>query len=345
MGRTGESEVKDIATLEMQYRGLVPLATRFAAELSSQVLKLAEDNRIPLGFPIQSRVKQWPSIEEKLERIAPEIHDITDLQDLVGLRVILLFMRDVERFSEMLDSTFDIVRKYDTQERLKEDQFGYSSVHVVVRISPAWLHVPTFSGMDVLSAEIQIRTVAQHMWAEVSHLLQYKQKASVPKDLLRSIYRVSALLEAVDLEYDRILEERDVYREQALTDEETQRLNVDLLEKLLDSMLPAENKYGDEDLSRLLTDLKRCGVVDSKGLRELIHAYRDQALVEDRQIAKKRQKEVQSQGDEDTPPERLARGIYFTHAGLVRVMLELAFDYRVSRSGEQIGFSEESGSS
>lgn len=59
--------------------------------------------------------------------------------------------------------------------------------------------------MSGLKAEVQVRTVTQHVWAAASHVLQYKQEASVPLPVRRSIYRVSALLETVDLEFERVL--------------------------------------------------------------------------------------------------------------------------------------------
>jgi ppGpp synthetase/RelA/SpoT-type nucleotidyltranferase len=59
--------------------------------------------------------------------------------------------------------------------------------------------------------ELQLRTLAQHIWAVASHKLQYKREASVPVPIRRSINRVSALLEMVDLEFDRVLLEREQY--------------------------------------------------------------------------------------------------------------------------------------
>ena len=54
------------------------------------------------------------------------------------------------------------MKQYDTSERLKDDQFGYSSIHIVAALPSEWLKVPTMSGLEDLKAEIQVRTLAQH---------------------------------------------------------------------------------------------------------------------------------------------------------------------------------------
>ena len=70
------------------------------------------------------------------------------------------------------------------------------------------------------------------------HTLQYKQEDSVPAPMRRAIHRVSALLEVVDLEFERLLKERESYRSDSGPINTDAILNVDLLEHLLDALLP-----------------------------------------------------------------------------------------------------------
>ncbi len=105
--------------------------------------------------------------------------------------MVLQFTRDVERVCSLIEGNFDILDRYDTVKRLKEDQFGYSSVHFVVELPTEWLAVPTMKGLANLKAEIQVRTTAQHIWAEASQTLQYKNEKAVPPTLRRAIYRIS----------------------------------------------------------------------------------------------------------------------------------------------------------
>ncbi|WP_420266646.1 hypothetical protein [Candidatus Magnetominusculus dajiuhuensis] len=53
--------------------------------------------------------------------------------------------------------------------------------------------------------EIQVRTLAQHLWAAASHYLNYKERKDVASPFLRPMGRISALLDMVDDEYDRLL--------------------------------------------------------------------------------------------------------------------------------------------
>ena len=217
------------------------------------------------------------------------------------------------------------MKNYDTSDRLNTDQFGYSSTHLVVELPDSWLAVPTFSQMKGSRAEIQIRTTAQHIWAAASHTLQYKQEGSVPAPVRRAIHRVSALLEMVDLEFERLLEQRESYRSEAGQVAPDATLNVDLLENLLDSLLPEHNKNpGSEPYAELLRDLAQFKVVDRKGLTELINKHLPAALIAD-ELQLEKLKEHPEEIPELSSPSRQASGVFFTHAGLTRECLREAF--------------------
>ena len=118
---------------------------------------------------------------------------------------------------------------------MTEGQFGYQSWHYVIAFPEKWLSVPSLCDFRGLRAELQLRTIAQHLWAAASHKLQYKAESSVPLPIRRSIHRVSALLETVDLEFDRVLQEREDYLKQAASRQPTKPINVDVLAQILDS--------------------------------------------------------------------------------------------------------------
>ena len=244
----------------------------------------------------------------------------------MGLRLIFLFKRDADSICSLVHDTFTVIKQEDTRSRLKEDQFGYASFHFVIKVPESWLVVPAFSSFGDLKAEIQIRTVAQHLWADASHILQYKNELNIPAPIRRSINRVSALLETVDLEFERVLDEKDIYRQTLNPRDIDQTLNTDSLELLLDSMLPAKNKdeIDGENYEELLADLRRFGVTTTEDLINIINGNKE-AILEEDAMEVRRQIHDNVAAYSENPERILIKGVFFTHVGLVRCALQRQF--------------------
>ncbi|MFB9110682.1 GTP pyrophosphokinase [Flavobacterium gyeonganense] len=326
----------DLNSLEIEYKSLKPKFNRLKDSIIIQVEELLELENIPLGFPIQNRTKSWDSIVNKVESKRFNIKSsITELQDIVGLRVILLFNKDVENVCKLIEDNLTKIKRYNTSEKLLDNQFGYASEHFVVKIPEAWISVPTFKDLGGLVAEIQVRTLSQHTWAEASKQLQYKQEENIPRELFRSIGRVSALLETVDLELDRLLDQREKYKNLLSSNLSTainQTLNVDILESLLNEKLPPDNKAYFENYSELIEDLRIFNINTSEELEKLINDYLMIALESDEEFVNSN-----SYNDEDGEDmERATRGVFLSHVGLIREMLdkrdpEKWLDFNMSR--------------
>ena len=321
--------------LKKDYDSKKDSAGRFCSALVEQIKGLIFSEHISLAVPIESRVKSWSSICGKIERSNLELEDIFQLNDLVGIRLILLFKRDLDRCRKSIEENLEIIEKEDTASRLDESQFGYQSYHYVIKFPKLWLSLPTFSDFSEYKAEIQIRTIAQHIWAAASHNLQYKHEDNVPKTVRRSIYRVSALLETVDLEFERVLSEREEYVKELKPETQDEKLNVDLLKKILDAHLPIENRDDDESYSELIQDLSERGITKSSELISLIKEQIEQALKDDARRAQNIQN-VSTKGwaiFTKSLIDRTSRGIYHNHTSLIKVMIENKFN-SVQRKGE-----------
>lgn len=312
----------DIDILREEYNSIRPAAQRLANTIVDQLKELVTTESITLGVPLDFRIKEWSSVQDKIERNHLYLQTITELSDLIGIRIILLFQRDISRMCSSIANTFVVVSQEDTSDRLSEAQFGYRSLHYILKPPDAWLTMPTFRNCERFVIEIQIRTLAQHIWAAASHELQYKQEHNVPPPVRRSIHRVSALLETVDLEFERLLQERDTYVAEVAPASVNEELNVDLLAKILASRLPLQNIKSDEPYSELLSDLSVLGIKTSGALLKIIDKHLDDALAEDAAKVDRRRKEGRCLG---TTQERIDRGVFFGHVGLIRGMLEKAF--------------------
>lgn len=265
--------------LRIDYDSHRPNANRFMSTVIEQLSNLLDKNGVTLGTPIESRVKTILSIEDKLIRKNKSISSVTELDDLVGIRIIVLFKSDIQKTCDLVKQHFHVVDEEDVAKRLQHDQFGYQSTHYSVKLPVDWLALPTLYGLAPYKAELQIRTLSQHIWAVASHKLQYKHENNVPAPLRRSINRVSALLETVDLEFERVLKEREEYVSNI---NENSTFNVDVIEVICDQLLPKQNKdYGQENYSEIFSELILNSVDTAEKLTKLINDFLPSQLLED----------------------------------------------------------------
>lgn len=304
-----------IAALKGEYLAQLSSLQSFGEELVRQLTKLLEPLKKDLAVPIALRVKAWESIEEKIERKLHTVSGLQDITDLVGIRIIMLFQPDIPKVCSIIEKNFEVLEREDTKLRLEDEQFGYSSVHYLVGFKKKLLRERIFAPYIGLRAEIQVRTTAEHTWAAASHVLQYKPEPGTGKRraIVRSISRVSALLETVDLELERVIALRASYQKSINVESESEELNVDLVAKVLDELLPAKNKTLPETYADLLRDLNFFKIRTPKDLRDLLLEQRDTILNDEAASLALMRDDPSITPDQQ---EKLDRGVYFTHVGL-----------------------------
>lgn len=310
--------------LQQEYRDIEPAAAALAQLMVRELQTVLRAAGISLAVPIERRVKTWNSIEQGFLRAGSNLGGfrrfsgatLSELSDLVGIRVVVLFARDIKRVGTAIAETFHVLEADDKSRSHSVDQFGYTSIHYDVAVPREWVVIPSIRAFDQFCAEIQVRTLAQHMWAAASHELQYKVEESVPDEFRRSIHRIASLLEMVDAEYERLLVEREEYRSKIENDGADSRLNTDILRSVLDKRLPRTNRAGWEPYSMLVWELSKLGIVRRSDLEGLIARRLCAALDEDRKIVER------DQGASTTSTDR---DHFFTHTGLLTIMLEKEF--------------------
>lgn len=312
-----------------EYKNSASKYDNFCITLKDQLNELISKENIKLALPLEYRVKSLESILEKIERNKLEINSLTEINDLAGIRIITLFRSDMEKIKNSIEKEFTIHRCEDTSERLQDNQFGYESIHLEISMPNEWCLAPNLRAYKELKTEIQIRTLSQHNWAVMSHLLQYKQEKDVPIPLKRSINRVAALLETVDNEFERLLQERETYKrsiniENGTSNESnsTEKLNVENLQIILDNKLPPENKLSGERYSILLKELNHFKINNTKELIDLIENHKEYALNQD---LKRVQEEQLEKHNSEFKQNRLNNGVFYAHTGLLREMLKGKF--------------------
>ena len=170
-------------------------------QLISSLLKDESTIRI---HDISNRVKERDSLIKKVQEKG-KYNGLEEITDISGIRIICYFEQDVDRVSEIILREFEIDEENSIDKRkLKENEFGYKSLHLVVSFSGERTKLTEYKDCQDLKTEIQIRTILQHGWAEIEHDLGYKSSIAVPKNYKRDFNRVAALLETADKEFSHL---------------------------------------------------------------------------------------------------------------------------------------------
>lgn len=100
-------------------------------------------------------------------------HPFEQVQDLVGVRVVVFYKQDVDVVSDIIEKYFRRIEKRDVIPD-QESGFGYIGKHFVLSV-PGDV-VPDDADASKLPKffELQIKTLFQHAWSEASHDLAYK---------------------------------------------------------------------------------------------------------------------------------------------------------------------------
>jgi predicted RNase H-like nuclease/ppGpp synthetase/RelA/SpoT-type nucleotidyltranferase len=130
---------------------------------------------------------------------------LRDITDQIGLRVITYLQRDVEAVARLIGDELDVLDDRDMGlETAREGRFGYASRHLLVRLPDDVEHAVIGGRL----AQVQVRTVLQHAWAEFEHATRYKGvvPAEHAPDLDRRFTLAAGLLELADREFSAIHE-------------------------------------------------------------------------------------------------------------------------------------------
>jgi ppGpp synthetase/RelA/SpoT-type nucleotidyltranferase len=185
----------------LAYRQVLPHYCQYAETLAS-ILKQACRLYAPLGI-VQARAKSIASFAEKAARKAHKYDDpVHQLTDLCGARVVTSTTDELKAMCGFIEQSFviDWANSVDAGTRLRDEEFGYQSVHYIVQVAMSEIlgvAVP-LDKIGQRKAEIQIRTVTQHAWASITHDRLYKSSFNVPVRLKRLAHRTAALLEEAD---------------------------------------------------------------------------------------------------------------------------------------------------
>jgi predicted RNase H-like nuclease/ppGpp synthetase/RelA/SpoT-type nucleotidyltranferase len=134
---------------------------------------------------------------------------LRDITDQIGVRVITYVHSDVSAVADLLADQVVVKDDRDLgQETASEGRFGYASRHLLIALDAARESDPVYADLRGRIAQVQVRTVLQHAWAEFEHDIRYK--GTVPEEHARDLDRrftlAAGLLELADQEFSTIRE-------------------------------------------------------------------------------------------------------------------------------------------
>ncbi len=259
----------------------------FTIQIEWLIKTLLEQNGIKYHL-IESRTKSKESVIEKLER--KNIDDPqNDLTDLTGIRIILFYEEDIKKVKDIIESNFkiDIENSENKIDNFKNSEFGYTSTHCIISVDHENIKNIVLEPYLKLKAEIQIRTILQHAWANVSHELFYKN-SDAPKDIQRKLFRLAGLFELADEQFQIIKSEsQSIYNQykSELSTSTTEDVLLDSLSlkaefdstdsQLINLVNPnfsigfnlADKKYYDSEIDSILYI---CNIINITNIQELI---------------------------------------------------------------------------
>ncbi|MEN6375167.1 MAG: hypothetical protein ABFD75_10370 [Smithella sp.] len=203
----------DRSKLKALYEELYPDNDDLLQSIHRQVRNVLKDHG---NFPtIKYRVKRFDTYFDKLVKLLRhhQKKEAPTITDFLGLRIICPFLEDLEVIENLIKTIFKVVELERKGSRLSVREFGYDSVHFLIKIDPLGRENRLPYTSDV--CEVQLRTILQDAWAEVEHELIYKSDITLPiKSVRRKLASLNATLALSDLIFQEIRDYQKEIREQ-----------------------------------------------------------------------------------------------------------------------------------
>lgn len=122
---------------------------------------------------VSQRIKTPESIYAKMIRkgLKPDFSVAKEkLNDLIGIRIVCLFVDDVYEIAEMLKNQKDLTLIKEKDYIAKPKKSGYMSLYLIMKVP-----VCIDNKIETKTVEIQIRTTGMDFWSVLEYQLLYKK--------------------------------------------------------------------------------------------------------------------------------------------------------------------------
>ncbi|WP_333606214.1 GTP pyrophosphokinase [Novosphingobium sp.] len=167
---------------------------------------------VPVNYFL--RVAVSPRVKDDLKLVEKAFYrnknygdPYADITDKIGTRFVVLLGSDIRKIEQALTAipgwTLSKDRDYEEEQKKNPLKFDYAAVHFIVR--------PTddteFEGIPIPAdtpCEVQIKTLLQHAYSELTHDTIYKPQIAATHDMQRNAAKAMALLEATNDYFEKV---------------------------------------------------------------------------------------------------------------------------------------------
>lgn len=267
-----EEKVENARNWYMQNRTIFESCTYEISSLIEKVLK----QRGIIFHSITSRVKEEKSFLKKCNNDKYK-NPIDQIKDVIGIRIIAHTNIEVAQICKVIRDEFSVDNDNsgNKADKLDEDKVGYLSVHFVASLNKNRKKLAEYVQIKDLCFEIQVRTLLQHTWAEIEHDKSYKFTGELRKDLKRRFYLIAGVLELMDLEFEKLSLEIDIYATEVKDKTKDGDFNITIDSTSLQEYMNNKYKFTNEISGNIISkdvieELKRMGINTLKDIEDIV---------------------------------------------------------------------------
>jgi ppGpp synthetase/RelA/SpoT-type nucleotidyltranferase len=273
-----------------EYRKVQPLYKEYVTVITNVLSEVFKSRHMNI-HSIEARAKEIDSFGNKASMASPVDpskpyypNPLFDITDLAGIRVIVFLPRTLDMVDDVIQSQFEVIEKTDTALMLiEQEKFGYASIHYLVRFKENRTNLLEYSRFKNLVAEIQIRTILQHAWAEIEHDIQYKAVDTIPHTIRRRFMSLSGILEIADREFQAIQDDGERLRvaaRKSLQEGKLKQVEItsDALKTYLDKKLGADRRMTSFSYKWTTRVLHNLGFSNFEQIEECVRGFDDDEL-------------------------------------------------------------------
>lgn len=215
----GKSAVSRDQDFLERWQREAPAYEKWGQSISTSVMKVLEKQIAPIGMddflkaPVKPRLKDDHKLVEKAfyrnKNYADPYGDITDK---VGTRFVVLLGRQIRQIVEIIEAqrgwVWSCDRDYEEEQKKNPIAFAYAAVHYVVRperdLIADGVLIPAGT-----PCEVQIKTILQHAYSELTHDTIYKPQIQATPAMQRDAAKAMALLEATNDYFEKVADQVD----------------------------------------------------------------------------------------------------------------------------------------